>query len=119
MNDLNRSLASAMAKIQEHQQQRPALVTAGTQALNRLVPIALRTSGQSRVLGRFLLGLYNGEDFPFDLTDLRRLDLVLFEDCLKVLMMDYTPELEVHERIQNGSATWQQLIERWAPETLE
>lgn len=114
----DRSLASALAGIQAHQQQRPALVTAGTQALHRLVPIALRSSGQSRVLGRFLLGLYNGEDFPFDLTDLRCLDLSLFEDCLKVLMMDYSPEVEVHERIQNGSAIWQQLIERWAPEVV-
>ena len=110
------NLANAMAAIQAHEQRRPAIVTAGTQALNRLVPIALRDSGQSRVLGRFLLGLYNGEEFPFDLTDLRSLDLILLQDCLHVLVMDYRPELEVHERIQNGSSIWQQLIEKWAPE---
>ena len=112
------TLATALAEIQADQQQRPALVTAGTQALNRLVPIALRNSGQSRVLGRFLLGLYNGEDFPFDLTDLRGLDLTLFKDCLSVLMMDYSPDKEVHERIQCGNAIWQRLIEQWAPEVL-
>lgn len=120
MSDLNnRNLASALADIKAHQQQLPAIVIAGTQALNRLVSIALRDSGQSRVLGRFLLGVYNGEDFPFELSDLRRLDLPLFEDCLKVLMMDYSPDLEVHERIQGGSQIWQRLIEQWAPETLE
>ncbi|MCE0927874.1 hypothetical protein D3C76_1371480 [compost metagenome] len=114
-----RTMASALAAIQAHQAQVPAIRIAGTQALNRLVPIALRDSGQSRVLGRFLLSVYNGEDFPFVMSDLRSLDLTLFEDCLKVLMMDYTPDLEVHERIANGSQIWQRLIEQWAPETLE
>lgn len=116
---MRNTLSDAMAQALEYQQQRPALVTAGEQALNRLVSVALRPSGQGRVLGRFLLGLYNGEDFPFDLTDLRCLDLVLFEDCLKVLMLDYSPELEVHERIQNGNAIWQQLMEMWAPEVVQ
>lgn len=115
---MSNTLSTAMAQAMEFQKQRPALVTAGVQALHRLVPVALRPSGQGRAVGRFLLGLYNGEDFPFDLTDLRSLDLVLFEDCLKVLMMDYSPELEVHERIQNGSRIWQQLIEMWAPEVM-
>lgn len=108
-----------LAALQAHQAQVPAIRTLGTQALNRLAPLALRSGGQSRILGRFLLGLYNGEDFPFVLSDLRALDLVLFEDCMKVLMMDYTPDLEVHERIANGSQIWQRLIEQWAPETLE
>ncbi|MBP2273728.1 MULTISPECIES: hypothetical protein [Pseudomonas] len=119
MNNGLRTMASALAAIQAHQAQMPAIRIAGTQALNRLVPIALRDSGQSRVLGRFLLSVYNGEDFPFVMSDLRSLDLPLFEDCLKVLMMDYTPDLEVHERIANGSQIWQRLIEQWAPETLE
>ena len=115
----SRNIASALSAIHAHQQQQPAIALAGTQALYRLVPIALRNSNQSRVLGRFLLGVYNGEDFPFELSALRSLDLALFEDCLKVLMMDYTPDLEVHERIQGGSQIWQQLIEKWAPESLE
>ncbi|WP_252091509.1 hypothetical protein [Pseudomonas sp. MWU13-3659] len=112
------TIATALAAAKAHQAQVPAIRVAGTQALNRLVPIALRDSGQSRVLGRFLLGVYNGEDFPFELSALRGLDLPLFEDCLKVLMMDYTPDLEVHERIQGGSQIWQQLMERWAPEVV-
>lgn len=108
-----------LAAIQAHEAQIPAIRVLGTQALNRLTPLALRDGGQSRILGRFLLSLYNGDDFPFAMTDLRSLDLQLFEDCLKVLMMDYTPDLEVHERIVNGSQIWQRLIELWAPETLE
>jgi hypothetical protein len=34
-------------------------------------------TGQARRLVRFLAGVYNGSDFPFDLTDLRTLDIEL------------------------------------------
>ncbi|HFH3052939.1 TPA: DUF7673 family protein [Pseudomonas aeruginosa] len=113
---MNQSLSTALDKAMAFQQQRPALATAGVQALNRLVPVALNFTSGGRAVGRFLLGLYNGEDFPFDLTELRGLDLDLFQDCLAVLVMDYSPELEVHERVPDGDAIWQRLIELWAPE---
>jgi hypothetical protein len=45
------------------------------------------TSG-SRVCAKFLLGLYNGTRFPFDLTDLRALDCDLFEAAMVVLRAD-------------------------------
>lgn len=32
------------------------------------------TTGQSRRLVRFLAGVFNGQDYPFDLTELRGLD---------------------------------------------
>lgn len=113
---MNQSLPSALAKAIEYRNQLPAIIVAGTQALNRLTPIAQGDTGQSRNVGRFLLSLYNGDDFPFALTDLRGLDLAVFQDCMTVLLMDYSPDLEVHERVQNGGAIWQRLIERWAPE---
>jgi hypothetical protein len=107
------SLSNAFAKVMAYQQQRPAIVTAGTQALNRLVSIAQDHSGQSGVIGRFLIGLYDGVEHPFDLTALRRLDLDLFEDCVKVLKMDYAPEVEVQDRVPNGSRFWKELLVRW------
>ncbi|EIU6915705.1 hypothetical protein ABR147_001526 [Pseudomonas aeruginosa] len=113
---MNESISVAMAKIYAYDQERPALIAAGNQALVRLAPIALQPTDQARTIGRFLLGLYNGEEFPFDLTELRGLDLDLFQDCLSVLVMDYSPELEVHERVPNGNAIWQRLIELWTPE---
>lgn len=115
---MNQSIVNAMAKALAYEQQRPAIVMAGIQALNRLIPIALNETGQSRIVGRFLLGLYNGEDFPFVLSDLRGLDMPLFQDCMLVLLMDYCPELEVHERVEDGGTIWQWLMERWAPEVV-
>ncbi|TLX57867.1 hypothetical protein DN826_06435 [Stutzerimonas nosocomialis] len=113
------SIYEAMSQALAYQQRRPAIETAGVQALHRLTPIAGGHTGQSRAVGRFLLGLYNGEDFPFDLTDLRCLDLPVFEDCMCVLLMDYSPELEVHERVPNGFAIWDQLMAKWAPEVAQ
>ncbi len=65
-------------------------------ALVALWEMAQRDHGGARVAGKFLLGLYNGGRFPFDLTDLRLLDEVRFHQCLEVLRMDFTPWMEVH-----------------------
>ncbi|MGE4241743.1 DUF7673 family protein [Ramlibacter sp.] len=55
--------------------------------------------GGAKVCQRFLLSLYNGARFPFGLTDLRRLDLGMFEACMRVLHMDYAPQCEVHVQL--------------------
>ena len=97
----------------QYQEERPAIRNAGIQALARLVPIALRDTGQSRVIGRFLLGLYDAQTHPFALTDLRSLDVGLFDDCLAVLRLDNTPEQEVHEYLPKGRMIFNQLREYW------
>lgn len=91
----------------------PAVREAGIAALQRLLPIAQGCTGQSREVALFLLGLYNGREYKFDLTNLRYLDNKLVEDCLTVLRMDSSPEKEVHQYFENGSAIWQQLRARW------
>lgn len=101
-------------QLQEFEAKRPAIRKTGIEALNRLVPIALRGTGQSAVVGRFLLGLYNGHDYPFVLTSLRGLDTALFDDCLAVLQLDFSPEQEVHTYFPNGDAIWAELIRAWA-----
>lgn len=83
------------------------------EALLRLWEIANGHSGQCRVVARFLLGLYNGEDFPFDLTDFRSLDQEIFNDCLAVLTMDYHPEQEIHVRLGVSGDRFMQLAEIW------
>lgn len=49
-----------------------------------------------RVAAKLLLGLYNGTRFPFDLTELRRLDESLLRAALLVIEMDACPAAEVH-----------------------
>lgn len=83
-------------------------------ALARLLTVVTENpgTGQARRVERFLLGLYCGSDFPFDLTDLRALDWNIKEDCLRVLAMDVDgPRVEIHKRLPRAA-----IIAEWAAE---
>lgn len=112
-----RTAESLYRKMQVMQHQRAAVQASGLPALRRLVNTAQGNSSQSAVVGRFLLGLYNGPTFPFTLTELRALDQEPHSDCMAVLMMDWSPEREVHEMIQGGHHIFQSLIARWGDRT--
>ena len=79
-------------------------------ALLRLYKIAHSDTGQSTRVRRFLLGLYNGPEFPFDLTELRTLDRAIWDDCIIVLRLDRHPAKEIHEYLPEGRETFK----RWA-----
>jgi len=85
----------------------------GVEALVRLLKIAQGNSGQCRYVAAFLLGLYNGNRFKFDLTDFRCLDRAIFDDCIEVLKLDYSPVREVHAYFKNGNAIWEELADSW------
>lgn len=103
-----------LARIAAEEAERPAIRAAGMEALQRLLPVAQRDTGQSRIVGRFLLSLYNGNAFPFCLTDLRGLDTQLWEDCLALLRLDRRPEVEIHQYVQDGEHIWPALKHAWA-----
>jgi hypothetical protein len=90
-----------------------AALPPGVEALVRLLKIAQGHSGQCRHVAAFLLGLYNGNRFKFDLTDFRCLDRAIFDDCIELLKMDYTPVREVHCYFKNGGKIWEDLAEQW------
>lgn len=110
----NHDVSQIAALLAAEERERPAIRAAGIAALHRLLPVAQRGTGQSRIVGSFLLSLYNGSAFPFPLTDLRGLDTALFNDCMALLNMDRRPEMEVHEYVENGDAIWSQLKKDWA-----
>jgi hypothetical protein len=93
--------------------ERPRIQREGEAALRRLYSVAHGHSGQCRLIAMFLLGCYNGERFPFDLTEFRGLDSDLFDDCLAVLRMDWSPELEVHRYFPDGGAAFEGLARTW------
>lgn len=107
-------ISAALAQLAAEEAERPAIRAAGIEALHRLIPVAQRDTGQSRIVGCFLLSLYNGAAFPFPITDLRGLDSSLWRDCMALLRLDQRPEQEVHEYIENGDAIWSQLKKDWA-----
>jgi hypothetical protein len=67
-------------------------------------------TGQSRRLVRFLAGVYNGGDFPFDLTDLRALDTKLANACIDYLNYDRLAKAEVHTHLPGGGRQMQAIL---------
>ncbi len=92
---------------------RDEAIEAGVPALRSLLAVARSDTGQSRVIASFLLGLYNGYRFKFDLTDFRAIDTELFEKCMLVLRMDSQPMQEVHKYFTNGGEIFEQLAKSW------
>lgn len=73
-------------------------------------------TGGGGVCVRLLLGCYNGTRFPFDLTDLRRLDNSGLDMALTVLRMDARCRAEVHVILGHllSDRMVQARFERWA-----
>jgi hypothetical protein len=86
---------------------------AGLDSLVVLFDLARSDTGQAGIVARFLAGLYNGMDFPFDLTELRGLDGDLFEHCLAVLRLDNRPKVEIHRYLPDGEQRMKQLLLDW------
>jgi hypothetical protein len=67
-------------------------------------------TGQTGRLVRFLAGVYNGNEFPFDLTDLRALDTELANACIDYLNYDRLGKVEVHTHLPEGGRQMQWFI---------
>jgi hypothetical protein len=74
------------------------------------------TTGQSRRLVRFLAGVYNGQDYPFDLTELRGLDTRLANACLDYLNYDRLGKMEVHKHLANSDRDLHRWLEQYGIE---
>jgi len=83
----------------------------GLPALHRIYAAASGASGQSKILRAFIVGMFNGDDHPFDLNQLRALDETLFDDALAVIQLDRHAEEEVHRYLPT---TAQQAISSWS-----
>ena len=73
-------------------------------------------TGGGGTCARVLLGCYNGTRFPFDLTDLRRLDGSGLDMALTVMRMDARCRAEVHVILGQmlSDRMVQAQFERWA-----
>lgn len=79
-------------------------------ALQRLVNFACeQTTVQSSVVAEFLLGLYDGPRFKFDLTAFRLLNPNTFDDCLAVLELDNSSSRRVHEYFREGEKLFESM----------
>ena len=91
------------------------IVTRAMAALRRIEEAieAHPGTGQARRLVKFLAGVYNGEDYPFDLGELRALDTELANACLDYLNYDRLGKREVHKHLTNGDRDLHRWLERY------
>ena len=76
------------------------------------------TTGGARRLVKFLAGIYNGQDYPFDLTELRGLDTELGNACLDYLNYDRLGIKEVQKHLSNGDADLHRWLEEYGIEPV-
>lgn len=117
--EIKAEFARQRAENDRRQAMRPQVDQEGREALKRLFAVAQGNSGQCRYVAAFLLGLYNGNRFPFDLTNFRAIDGALFDDCVAVMKMDSQPRQEVHRYFEEGGKKFEQLAKDWGLEDAE
>jgi hypothetical protein len=86
----------------------------GVDAFERLLALAERSdSGQARRVARFVAGLYNGEAFPFDLFELRVVDVAIGDDMLRCLDAHRWAVADLHSQVSDGDRRVRRMIEAW------
>lgn len=110
----------SISRIIDHMRQleyeRENIIKAGMLALEYLFDVAKKDTGQALTIRLFLLGIYNGQSFPFDLNSLRGLDFDLVNQCLQVLALNALyPSQEIHMYVENGS----QVFKNWAESEIK
>ncbi len=80
----------------------------------RLVELAERSdTGQARHVARFLAGTYNGERYPFDLFNLRMLDVALSDDALACIDALRWGLADLYKLLPDGERRIAAVITNW------
>lgn len=86
----------------------------GAQAFARLLSLAEHhDSGQIRRVAGFIASVYNGQAFPFDLYELRAVDVEISDDMLRCLDALRWARADLHTLVPDGDARVQAVIRHW------
>jgi uncharacterized protein involved in exopolysaccharide biosynthesis len=97
-----------------------AAQASAAQAYARLLSLAEeRDSGQIRRVVRFLASTYNGNTFPFDLYELRAVDVEISDDMLMCLDALRWAKADLHSLVPNGEQRVRAVITAWGVEWPE
>ena len=102
------------AALDEYQTRSRAATAAGAQAFARLLHLAEeRDSGQIGRVARFLAATYNAQAFPFDVFELRAVDVAISDDMLQCLDALRWGHADLHTLVPDGDRRMQAIIARW------
>jgi hypothetical protein len=83
-------------------------------AYERLLGLAeTRDSGQIRRIAQFLASTYNGSAFPFDLFELRAVDVQIGDDMLACLDALRWAKADLYKLVPDGERRVQAVIDLW------
>ena len=86
----------------------------GGQAFLRLLTLAeTGDSGQAHTLARFMASTYNGQDFPYDLYNLRLVDVAIGDDMLTRLDALRWAQVDLHTLVTDGDQRIRAVLTRW------
>jgi len=103
-----------MDKLQEWENRAIEAQSKAAHAYARLIELAERSdSGQVRTVATFLAATFNGSDFPFDLFDLRTLDVGLADDALACIDALRWGKADLYKLVPDGEARVAQVIKDW------
>lgn len=86
----------------------------GGQAYARLVALAeTRNSGQIPRIAQFIASTYNGDAFPFDLFELRAIDIEISNDMLLCIDALRWGRADLYSLIPDGDRRVKAVIELW------
>jgi hypothetical protein len=98
----------------DHQRRALAVQGRAAQSYARLLGLAeQRDSGQIRRVVQFLASTYNGEAFPFDLFDLRTVDVDISDDMLVCLDALRWAKADLYKLVPDGESRVQAVIDQW------
>lgn len=84
------------------------------QALLRLLEVAERQdSGQARRVAAFLASTFDGAVYPFDLFELRSLDVALADDALACIDALRWGRADLHKLVPDGERRIAAVIDSW------
>lgn len=83
-------------------------------AYARLLELAeTRDSGQIRRIAAFVASTYNGQAFPFDLFELRAVDVDIADDMLACLDALRWGKADLHKLVPDGDRRVRAVIDAW------
>ena len=101
-------------KMHRFRQRKSEATAKGGQAFLRLLGLAEAGScGQANAVARFLASAYNGQDFPYDLYDLRLVDIAISDDMLLCLDALRWGQADLHTLVPDGDRRVRAVIEQW------
>lgn len=110
--DLEAIIAKQVAD--EHEWSRRATAAQAAHAFARLLDIAENSgTGQARRVSRFIAGTFNGRAYPFDLYDLRGLDVAIGDDMLVCLDALRWAKADLFNLVPNGETRVKGVIRSW------